>query len=330
MKKRGILITLIVFVLIFATVGYDLSQISAGRETPSDTVLAESLDKSLTVSPPPVITTYPSFSVIVEDGISVDVHMRETPNATENIFMVHGAGSGAWAWEEYFEHLPQTYNLYAISWRGHFTSSSVDDANTSDYVRDQIAVINAITNRNDLPIHVIGHSFGGATSVLATSEIIDQVESLHLLAPIVPIDLSFLQAQILPVVIPLIMNNVFDESYAGMFLDIQQMKRYSDLYASKPFSVEKLGLFNDGFNPDWQVKLDRAYKTIGESDLPVWFLIARYDNVIVPDQQRTIATEMGASLVELKSGHYIQLDIQTHESIDLVVDHLVELNKPNM
>ena len=72
-----------------------------------------------------------------------------------------------------------------------------------------------------------------------------------------------------------------------MFLDKAQMERYWDMYAAKPFSVEKPSLIAvDGLNPDWQIELDEAYKTIGKAELPVWFLIARFDNVVIPDDQR--------------------------------------------
>ena len=43
-----------------------------------------------------------------------------------------------------------------------FESSPVEDADASDYVGDQIAVLDAIENRNNLPVHVVGHSYGGA------------------------------------------------------------------------------------------------------------------------------------------------------------------------
>ena len=165
-KKRRVWLALGVIVLALVTLGYDLAQLMSGRETPDDAILSAAATESNTASPPPLITSYKRFSIKVDDSVSVDVHAREVSDATANIFMVHGAGGGAWVWEEYFKQLPAMYNLYAISWRGHFTSTPVDDANIADYVNDQIAAINAITNRNDLPIHVMGHSFGGATTAL--------------------------------------------------------------------------------------------------------------------------------------------------------------------
>ena len=347
MKKRILVVCLLIIILVLGVVGFDLAQLQAGLEKPSDAVLETASAKTQTTSLIIPITSYDYFSVQVEDGIAVDVHMREVPDAIANIFMVHGAGGGAWAWEIYFETLPDTYNLYAISWRGHFTSSPVEDASTADYVQDQAAAITAIANRNNLPIHVIGHSYGGATSILATAQAVEQVASLHLLAPVVPLDYTFIQTQLVPLVMPPILRNATVQreataeaaaasgedtdgsgTYAGMFLDQVQMERYWDLYAGKPFSVEKPSLIAvDGLSPDWQIMLDNAYKTIGEAGLPVWFLIARYDNVIIPGEQRKTATEIGAPVIELESGHYIQLDVEADESAAIIVTNLDKLSK---
>ncbi|MEM7035162.1 MAG: alpha/beta hydrolase [Chloroflexota bacterium] len=346
MKKRTLLISLLIVVLIVGVVGFDLAQLQAGLEKPTEAVLEIASAETQTKSPALPITAYDHFSVSVEEDILVDVHMREAPDAMANIVMIHGAGGGAWAWEIYFEQFPEIYNLYAISWRGHFTSSPVEDADTAAYVRDQTAAITAIANRNNLPIHVIGHSYGGATSVLATAHAVDQVASLHLIAPVVPLDYTFLQAQLVPLIMPPILRNATTAeqtaaeataasgedsdgsgTYAGMFLDQAQMERYWDLYAGKPFSVEKPSLIAvDGLNPDWQIKLAKAYSTIGTADLPVWFLIARYDNVVIPSEQYETATEIGASITELESGHYIQLDIKANESAAIILANLNMLN----
>ncbi|MEM7126815.1 MAG: alpha/beta hydrolase [Chloroflexota bacterium] len=347
MKKRVLIFSLLIIVLIVGVVGYDLAQLQAGLEKPIEAVVANAAASTQITSPPAPITSYEHFPVQVEEGITVDVHLREQVDAVANVFMVHGAGGGAWAWEVYFEQLPDTYNLYAISWRGHFTSTPVDDANTADYTRDQVAALAAIQGRNSLPIHVIGHSYGGATSVLATAQMVDQVASLHLLAPVVPLDYTFLQKQLVPLIMPPIIRNqaateateaarvaaTGEESdgsgtYAGMFLAQTQMERYWDLYAAKPYSVEKPSLIGvDGLSPDWQIKLDEAYRTIGEADLPVWFLIARYDNVVVPSRQRETADEMGATIIEMESGHYIQLDVEATKSAAIITANLDELTK---
>jgi pimeloyl-ACP methyl ester carboxylesterase len=278
----------------------------------------------------PPITSYEQFHRdAVEDNIAVDVHMQEQPDAIGNILMVHGAGGGSWAWEAYFGLLGDSYNLYALSWRGHFTSTPVDDANSADYVRDQAAVLAAIAERNDLPIHVIGHSYGGATSVLLEAQSGGDIASLHLLAPVVPLDYSPIQQVMVPAILPRIIraslqsDNPSGRSFQGMFLVEAQMERYLEAYASQPFSVEKPGLLaDDAFDVGWQNTLGEAYQTVGESDLPVWFIVARYDNVVVTRRQQDTAEAMDAPLIELESGHYIQLDNKARESAEIILTNL--------
>lgn len=335
-KKRKAGAIAVVTLVIVGIVGYQLASLQFGLEDPSPEAIASAEAESPTASPPPLITTYDSINVPVESDLSVTVHLRESPDATDNIFLVHGAGGGAWVWEEYFDLLPDNYNLYAISWRGHFTSSPVDDADTSDYVDDQLAALDAIGSRNDLPIHVVGHSYGAATSVLATAEAPEEIASLHLLAPVVPLDYTFIQAIAVPIIMPPILNNSTNAeveaiengtgatgTYTDMFLDQTQMNRYWDLYQGKPYSVEKKSLIGgDGMAPDWQDRLNDAYLTVGDSDIPVWFITARYDNVVVPAEQRETAEDIDATVIELESGHYIPLDSQSDESIDMIADNL--------
>ena len=91
-----------------------------GLESPSPEALENVEQNSADFVAPPPINDYEHFDVAVEDEVVVRVHAREMPNATANIYMIHGAGGGAWAWEDFFDQLPEHYNLYALSWRGQF------------------------------------------------------------------------------------------------------------------------------------------------------------------------------------------------------------------
>lgn len=333
-RKTGLSVTAVLVVL--SILGMQLMAVQAGLEEPTPEAIAAAATDSRTESPPPPIDSYDSITVPVEDNVSVSVHLRESAGATQNLFLVHGAGGGAWVWEEYFDIVPENVNLYAVSWRGHFTSSPVEDANTTDYVADQLAAIDAIQERNDLPIHVVGHSYGGATTVLATAQSPDDVSSVSLLAPVVPLDYNFVQAALVPVVAPIFINGTADKiesaiekgegptgPYEDMFLDQAQRDRYWDLYAGKPFSIEKEGLIaGDGVSSGWQDKLDDAYKTIGDAAIPTQFMVSPYDNVQSHDEQIETAESIDAPVIELESGHYIPLDVSVEQSIDLVLEHI--------
>lgn len=335
-KKRKFFAAVAAVLAIVGWVGLELMGLQSGLRSPTPEAIAAAAAEDHTRTPPAPIGEYQSISVPVEGDVVVTVHLREDDAATDNLFLVHGAGGGAWVWEEYFSLMPEQYNLYAISWRGHFTSSPVEDADTADYVADQLAAIEMITRRNDLPVHVIGHSYGGATSVLAADEAPQHVESLHLLAPVVPLDYSFVQATVAPIVVPPILDSSASTeeqairsgdgpvgAYVGMFLSQAQMDRYWDSYAGQPFSIEKRSLIAvDGISPDWQDKLDNSYRSLGERGVPVWFLTSPYDNVVAPAEQLETATEIGATVVELESGHYIPLDVAADESVAIVLENL--------
>ena len=332
MKRRLLWIVVTVFILILGVVGYDVSRLQTGFESPSPALIEQANLMVANQPDVPNIGSYDSFEVPVEDGIGVTVYVRESDTAVANILMIHGAAGGAWVWEYYLATFPNEFNLYAMSWRGHFDSSPVDDANSADYVLDQTAVLSAIQGRNALPVHLIGHSFGGATAVLQTAGMVDQVASIHLLGAVVPLQYSPIQRQIVPRLLPPIILQAAGEDGQGaspfpdMFIATDRMKAYQIEHASQPYSVEKPGLMpGDAFAVAWQEELDVAYRTVAQSDVPVWMIIARYDNVVKPADSREMAARLGVTAVQLESGHYIQLDLQALESAKLILNNLISL-----
>ena len=337
-RRRTVLAALATVAAVFTWLSIELMALQAGLTMPPQSAIAAAAANSNALTPAAPIGSYDSFRVDVAGGISVDVHYRESAAATENVVLVHGAGGGAWVWEEFFDLMPDDLNLYAISWRGHFTSSPVDDADAGDYVEDQLAAIEAIQARNTLPIHAVGHSYGGATTVLATASDTSAIESVHLLAPVVPLDFTPAQAVLAPLIAPIFINQTASSvaeaveegagptgNYTEMFVDVAQRDRYWDLYAGKPFSIEKEGLIaGSGVSPDWQDALDVAYTRIGESGVPVWFVVSVFDNVVSIDEQRETAEQIGAPVTELESGHYIPLDTEVATTVDLIGRNILE------
>lgn len=330
-SSSGLLpVVIAAMILPLAVAGCSVAQLQAGLETPTDAVRSDATMKTERTDDPKTIASYDRFVVKSSEDISIAVYARESLHATENILLVHGAGSGAWAWEYYFHYLPENYNLYALSWRGHFDSSDVVDADTEDYVIDQNAVFDAIHTRSDLPTHLIGHSYGGATSVLQAVNTDRTVHSLVLIAPVVPLDYTLAQRLVVPTLAPFFIRrsskrgNEMDGVYGGMFLSSHRMARYFDLYAGKAFSHEKPGLIaGDGVSAAWQEELKYAYQKVSDRSIPVTIIIAKYDNVVVPRRQRDIADRIGAAIIELDTGHYVPLDVMAEQSANRIVDTLI-------
>lgn len=300
----------------FVIAGCAVANLQAGFEPASSEILAAADLVAGAQQVPRSISEYDRFEVSVSEGILVSVATREVPSAIANIFLVHGAGGGSWVWEYFFEEIPGHYNLYAVSWRGHFRSTPVKDARASDYVADQEAVVSAIGTRNSLPIHLVGHSYGGATSILQASRNPEAFASVSLLAPVVPLDYTLMQRIVVPSLAPFFIRrdarkgNNTEGAYGGMFLSKDRMQSYHEQHASRDYSREKPSLIAvDGIDPGWQNKLEDAYLAVAASNLRVQMIIARYDNVVVPARQRNMALRLGAKIIELHSGHYVPLDV---------------------
>lgn len=312
---------------ISAVAGCSVTQLQAGLESPPPQLITRINSATLIEDFPTEISNYESFLVRVTPDISVNVYAREFDEAEANIFLVHGAGGGAWSWEYYFELLPRKFNVYALSWRGHFDSSPVEDARIRDYVRDQEAALLSVSRRNDLPIHVVGHSYGGASATIQAAQSELDIKSLTLLAPVVPLDYTLAQRLIVPTIAPYFIKTgepeQIDGTFGDMFLSETRRRYYFDAYASQDYSIEKPGLIaGDGVSARWQSTLDEAFEVVTSKAIPTEIVSARFDNVIVPRRQERIAKLHNIEMITIESGHYIPLDDLAEESVELVITHI--------
>lgn len=309
----------------FALTGCSVANFQSGLEEPTEQVLLEA-DRQHNESPPPSrIRSFDSFLVRSEKDVSLKVYCRESPDAIANVLFVHGAGGGAWVWEYFFDLMPARFNLYALSWRGHFDSSAYGDARVRDHVLDQEAVFKAVKRRTPLPTHVVGHSYGGATSALQAAATDQDIASLCLVAPVVPLDYTYAQSIFIPMMASWFVDagNDAEGTFGGMFLSKTRMKRYHRLYASDPKTSGGPSIITvDGVSVCWQDELDQAIGAAAQRGVPMLMLLARYDNVVVPRRQRNTAKKHSIQLTELASGHYIPLDIKAADSVRLVTNFL--------
>ncbi len=312
-------------------VSADLAGLQKGLEEPPPERIALAAQDSVAGHPVQPMSAYPSFQVQSAPGVDLVVHYRESPSATANLYFVHGASSGAWAWARLFAFFGPEYNLYALSWRGHFDSTGQpEDADSWDYVQDQLSSLSAVQARSPLPTHVIAHSYGAATAVLAAHQEPQGVASMQLLAPVVPLDYSRIQSAVVPRIMPRILTQdppdplgPPQQPFAGMFIDQEQMQKIWVDHAGQPYSLESpLLIAQDGVSPQWQGQLEQAYESL---EMPVFFLTARYDNVVVPRRQHSLARSIQAPLVELESGHYLPLDVAWQQAAEQIQANLESL-----
>ena len=104
----------------------------------------------------------------------------------EPVVFVHGTISDYRVWEAQMDTFPQNYRVIALSRRYAYpndqTISDSNDYSVKAHAKDLIEFIQKL----DLgPIHLIGHSFGGFTSIILALERPDLIKSLTLLeAPV--------------------------------------------------------------------------------------------------------------------------------------------------
>ncbi|MCX7782835.1 MAG: alpha/beta hydrolase [Meiothermus sp.] len=329
MKARGFLLAgLVALFGLGSYLAWDISRLQSGMVRPSGQARQAAEARLAQLPNYPSIRSYASFAV-ESDGIEIRVWAAEE-NHPEAMLLVHGAGGGAWVWEALMPRLRQQFNVYALSWRGHFDSGEAEEGNLELYIRDTSAVLRAIRQRNPglERIHLIGHSWGGPVAIGTALANPNTVASLTLLAPVLPLAYTPAQKFFYPNVIRPIVRRVLQagragDSFKGMFLASSQMQRYLEAHASKPYSVEKPGLLaDDGFLPERQALLVRNNVELIRLRIPLHLALARYDNVVPPPRMRAWAVAWNSPVEEFESGHYLMLDAAYPEVADWLLQRL--------
>lgn len=105
-------------------------------------------------------------------------------NEGEPVVFVHGTISDYSVWEAQMDAFSENYRVIALSRRYAYpndqTISDSNDYSVKAHAKDLIGFLQKL---NLGPVHLIGHSFGGFTSLVATLERQDLIKSLTLLEP---------------------------------------------------------------------------------------------------------------------------------------------------
>ncbi|MGI8723639.1 MAG: alpha/beta fold hydrolase [Geodermatophilaceae bacterium] len=129
--------------------------------------------------PPP----WPGRRVALNGGI---VYVRATPGGgnSEPALYVHGLGGASTNWTDYAGLLSHRLDGQALDLFGFGRSGPAPhgDYRIEAHVRTVIAAIEA----RGTPVHLIGNSLGGLTSILVTGRRPDLVRTLTLISPAVP------------------------------------------------------------------------------------------------------------------------------------------------
>ncbi|HXJ58529.1 MAG TPA: alpha/beta hydrolase [Verrucomicrobiae bacterium] len=212
------------------------------------------------------------------------------PDSTVNtIVLVHGGFVDGSGWEEVYKLLKQDG----------FTVSIVQNPTIS--LADDVAVTKRVLAKQDGPVILVGHSYGGAVITEAGNDpkvaglvyiaafALDNDESVSSLLKASPPG-----APVPPILPP-------QDGY--LFLD---QAKFPASFAAD-VDAEKAAFMADSQVP-WG--LEALNGTIGEAawrTKPSWYLIATEDKMIPPQAQRSMAKRAGSTVVEARGSHAIYM-----------------------
>lgn len=207
-------------------------------------------------------------------------------NTRPNIVLVHGAWADGSCWSAVIEHLQaRGYNVTAPQ----FPESSL---------AADVARLRQVLDRQDGPAVVVGHSYGGqiitalgndapnaAGLVYIAAFGLDEGESIGALLAQGPPTPALAHLDIDKQGFAWLPEDDFVEHFAA---DVDQVRALVMYAVQQPLAATAL---EDVMGvPAWR-------------SLPTWYLVAGGDEAIPPDAERQFAARMGATTVEVASGH---------------------------
>jgi pimeloyl-ACP methyl ester carboxylesterase len=219
---------------------------------------------------------------------AVPASAKEAQRRVENIVLVHGAWADGSSWQGVYQYLTH---------RG-FHVSIVQNPLTS--LADDVAATERVLARQDGPVILVGHSYGGAVITAAGAN--PKVVGLVYVAAFAP-DAGetlqgILQTMSPPNTPPLPLTPSADgflffnpdQFHSAFAADLSSAR--ADFLAAGQVPFAAAAFATPMGNPAWKTK-------------PSWYLLATEDHAIPPDVQRRMSARMGATVVERRGSHLI-------------------------
>ena len=203
----------------------------------------------------------------------------------KNIVIVHGAFADASTWE----------SVYKILKADGYNVSLVQNPLTS--LEDDVAATNRILDKQDGPVVLVGHSWGG--TVITQAGISPKVASLVYVAAFVPQlgETTFALATSVP---PAPENGILPPDDKGFIY-------YDKAKFHKGFAAEQTNEMADFMCASQMAIAAKAFITpISQAawkTKPSYAIVATDDKSIAPDLERTMYKRAGATVTELQGSH---------------------------
>lgn len=207
--------------------------------------------------------------------------------AVKNIVLVHGAFADGSGWE----------GVYKILTKKGYKVSVVSNPLTS--FADDVAATKQVIDRQDGPVILVGHSYGGAVITEAGND--PRVIGLVYVAAFVP-DANQTLLQLLQSGLPAMTSGTlppdsngyiwYDPAkfHASFCADLSDEQASFMANSQIPLSASVLG--SSIREPAWKNKLS-------------WYVVATEDHELSPDAERSMAKRAGATVTEIKGSHVV-------------------------
>lgn len=205
----------------------------------------------------------------------------------KNIVLVHGAFADGSGWEP----------LYHILKKKGYNVSVVGNPNTG--FAEDVAATKRVIARQDGPVLLVGHSYGGAIITEAGND--PKVVGLVYVAAFAP-DVNETLLKLLQSGPPAPNSGILPPDATG-FIWYDKAKYHSGFCADLPAPLAEFmadaqlpvaaSVFGVTFeNPAWKTKKS-------------WYIVATEDQTIPPDAERFMGKRIGATVTEIKGSHVV-------------------------
>ena len=223
----------------------------------------------------------------------------------KNIVLVHGAWADGSGWQ----------GVYDILTKDGFKVSVV--ANPDTGIPDDVAAAQRVLDRQDGPVILVGHSYGGV--VITEAGVDPKVVGLVYFAAFAP-DVGETAGQVLPKgPLPITVSKdglAFfnrDAFLAAFAPDVPMPQRVFMADSQVPLAVSVFTAPID--RAAWKAK-------------PSWYMVSSNDQIIPPDVERTYAKRMKATIEEIAGSHVAYVS-HPQEAAKLIEDAAKAAGGPN-
>jgi len=207
-------------------------------------------------------------------------------NPLKNIVLVHGAFADGSGWE----------GVYTILKGKGYHVSVVGNPNTS--LADDVAATKRVLARQDGPVLLVAHSYGGAVITEAGND--DQVVGLVYIASFAP-DAGESLLSLLPTLPPTPKSGVGAPENGFFWYD---KAKFHEGFCAE-LSAEKAAFMYDSQLPNGVATFGTPITKAAWRSKPSWFIVATQDETISPDAERFFAKRAGSKVTEIDGCHVV-------------------------